>query len=145
MSRSFSLSPTDRIIPCRRANSTSRFTLWTGGVRVFTTYPLGVGIGNAVPLIERMTAQSITEDNVHNQYLQHLVDTGIQGLLVYLLFVGLTWRRLLRSRLQDPMLLYVGIYFVLALLQFRGAEALLWFVYGLQTGTETLIGDAHAA
>ncbi|HKP15704.1 MAG TPA: O-antigen ligase family protein [Gemmatimonadaceae bacterium] len=125
--------------------STSRFTLWTGSVRVFTTYPLGVGIGNAVPLIERMTAMSITEDNVHNQYLQHLVDTGIQGLLVYLALVGLTWRRLLRSRLQDPMLLYVGIYFVLAMIQFRGAEALLWFIYGLQTGTETLIGEAHAA
>ena len=125
--------------------STSRFTLWTGGARVFAAYPLGVGIGNAVPLIERMTAVSITEDNVHNQYLQHLVDTGIQGLLVFLLFVGLTWRRLLRSQLQDPMLLYVGIYFVLALIQFRGAEALLWFVYGLQTGTETLAGEAHAA
>jgi len=125
--------------------STSRFTLWTGGAQVFTTYPFGVGIGNAVPFIERMTAMSITEDNVHNQYLQHLVDTGIQGLLVYLALVGLTWRRLLRSRLQDPMLLYVGIYFVLAMIQFRGAEALLWFVYGLQTGTETLAGEAYAA
>jgi O-antigen ligase len=124
--------------------STGRLTLWTGGARVFAAHPFGVGIGNSVPLIERMMAMNITEDNVHNQYLQHLVDTGVQGLLVYLLFVGLTWRRLLRSRLQDPMLLYMGIYFVLAMIQFRGAEALLWFVYGLQTGTESLVGEAHA-
>jgi O-antigen ligase len=125
--------------------STGRLTLWTGGTRVFAEYPLGVGIGNAVPLIERTMAMNITEDNVHNQYLQHLVDTGVQGLLAYLLFAGVTCRRLLRSRLKDPMLLYMGIYFVLALIQFRGAEALIWFVYGLQSGIETLSAEPHAA
>jgi hypothetical protein len=43
------------------------------------------------------------------------------------------------------MLLYVGIYFLLAMLQFRGAEALLWFVYGLQHGTVNTLDEIHAA
>ena len=33
--------------------STGRLTLWTGGVQVFTSHPLGVGLGKAVPQIER--------------------------------------------------------------------------------------------
>ena len=117
--------------------STSRLTLWSGGVRTFTSHPLGVGLGNAVPLIERTIGADVTEDNLHNQYLQHLVESGVQGLVAYVLLVGLAWRRVVVTRLQDPMLLYVGIYFVLALLQFRGAEALLWFIYGLQNGAAT--------
>jgi O-antigen ligase len=124
--------------------STQRFTLWTGGVEVFTSHPFGVGLGNAVPQIERAIGASVTEDNLHNQYLQHLVETGVQGLVAYLLLVGLAVRRIVASRLRDPMLLYVGIYFLLAMLQFRGAEALLWFVYGLQHGTVTTLEDAHA-
>jgi O-antigen ligase len=88
---------------------------------------------------------SVTEDNLHNQYLQHLVEAGVQGLAAYLLLVGLAVRRLVASRLRDPMLVYVGIYFLLAMLQFRGAEALLWFVYGLQHGTVKSLEDTHAA
>ena len=125
--------------------STGRLTLWTGGLQVFTSHPFGVGLGNAIPQIERAIGASVTEDNLHNQYLQHLVEMGVQGLAAYLLLVGFSVRRLIVSRLQDPMLLYVGIYFLLALLQFRGAEALLWFVYGLQHGTVTKLEDSHAA
>ena len=125
--------------------SMGRLTLWTGGVQVFTAHPLGVGLGNAVPQLERTIGANLPEDNLHNQYLQHLVETGVQGLLAYLLLVGLAARRLLVSRLRDPMLLYVGIYFLLAMLQFRGAEALLWFVYGLQHGTTTTHEDTNAA
>ena len=125
--------------------STGRLTLWTGGAQVFTSHPLGVGLGNAVPQIERTIGAAVTEDNIHNQYLQHAVETGVQGLVAYLLLVGLAVRRLVLSRLRDPMLLYVGIYFLLAILQFRGAEALLWFVYGLQHGTVTTHEEPHAA
>jgi O-antigen ligase len=125
--------------------STGRLTLWTGGAQVFTSHPLGVGLGNAVPQIERTIGAAVTEDNLHNQYLQHAVETGVQGLVAYLLLVGFAVRRLVLSRLRDPMLLYVGIYFLLAMLQFRGAEALLWFVYGLQHGTVTTHEEPHAA
>jgi putative inorganic carbon (HCO3(-)) transporter len=124
--------------------STGRLTLWTGGAMVFQAHPFGVGLGNAVPQLERAIGASVTEDNLHNQYLQHLVETGVQGFIAYLLLVGFAVRRLFASRLRDPLLLYVGIYFLLAMLQFRGAEALLWFVYGLQHGTVTSLEETHA-
>ena len=124
--------------------SMGRLTLWTGGVQVFQMHPFGVGLGNAVPQLERVIGASVTEDNLHNQYLQHLVETGVQGFVAYLLLVGFAVRRLFVSRLRDPLLLYVGVYFLLAMLQFRGAEALLWFVYGLQHGTATSLEEAHA-
>ena len=125
--------------------STGRLTLWTGGVRVFAEHPFGVGIGNAIPFAERALSAGITEDNLHNQYLQHLVETGVQGLAVYLLLVGVTWRRMLASRLHDPMLLYVGIYFLLAALQFRGGEALAWFIFGLQSACSSFPRTAEVA
>ena len=125
--------------------STGRLTLWTGGVRVFSDHPFGVGIGNAIPFAERAISAGITEDNLHNQYLQHLVETGVQGFVVYLLLVGVTWRRMFASRLHDPMLLYVGIYFLLAALQFRGGEALAWFILGLQSGCSSVARTAEAA
>lgn len=115
--------------------SVGRLVLWEGGLRVFAAHPFGVGQGNAVPMIERELGASLPEDNLHNQYLQHLVETGVQGLLVYLAFAVLAWRRAVAGRCRDPLLVYVAIYFVVALVQFRGAEALLWFVYGLQSGT----------
>jgi O-antigen ligase len=124
--------------------STGRLTLWIGGAQVFQAHPFGVGLGNAVPQLERAIGASVSEDNLHNQYLQHLVETGVQGFIAYLLLVGFAVRRLFVSRLRDPMLLYVGIYFLLAMLQFRGAEALLWFVYGLQHGTVTSLEESHA-
>jgi O-antigen ligase len=82
----------------------------------------------------------VTEDNLHNQYVQQLVESGVQGLAAFLLLAGLAWRRMFVSRLRDPMLVYVGVYFLLALLQFRGTEAILWFVYGLQSGAASTEG-----
>jgi putative inorganic carbon (hco3(-)) transporter len=114
--------------------SVGRLTLWQGGVEVFAEHPFGVGQGNGVPAIERTLGVDLPEDNLHNQYLQHLVETGVPGLVAYLLLAGTTWWRLGARRLQRPMLLYVGIYFIVALTQFRGAEVLLWFIYGLESG-----------
>jgi len=115
--------------------SVGRLRLWQGGLDVFVRHPLGVGQGNAVGQIERLIGTSLPEDNLHNQYLQHLVETGVQGFVVFLAFVLLTWRRLARDGWRDPLLWYASLYLVLAAIQFRGADALFWFVYGLHTGT----------
>jgi putative inorganic carbon (hco3(-)) transporter len=126
--------------------SVGRLTLWEAGLAVFVRHPLGVGLGNSVPEGERLLGINVPEDNLHNQYLQHLAESGVQGFVAYVLFAGFAVYRLVASRFRDRMLLYVVIYFVVATIQFRGAEALLWFVYGLQHGSTSATGEpSHAS
>jgi O-antigen ligase len=115
--------------------SVGRLRLWAGGVQVFQRYPFGVGQGNAVREVEHELGTNLPEDNLHNLFLQHLVESGIQGLLVYLIFCGMTIARLTRSRFRDPLLLYACVYMAVGAIQFRGAEAIFWFVYSLGMGS----------
>ena len=115
--------------------SVGRLRLWAGGVQVFQRYPFGVGQGNAVLEVEHELGTNLPEDNLHNLFLQHLVESGIQGLLVYLIFCGMTIARLTRSRFRDPLLLYACVYMAVGAIQFRGAEAIFWFVYSLGMGS----------
>jgi O-antigen ligase len=114
--------------------SVGRMRLWDGGLRVFARYPLGVGQGNAVPELERVLAVDVTEDNLHNLYLQYLVEAGFPGLFSFLVFAFMTWRRWALGHYQDRVLLYVMCYLTAALIQFAGSDFLLWLIYGLHTG-----------
>lgn len=114
--------------------SQGRLRLWEGAGEVFTHNPLGVGQGNAIAAVSRAVGEPLPEDNLHNQYLQHLVETGVQGLFALLLLAGATWRRAVVARGRDPLVIYCALYFVASLVQFRGGDALLWFVYGLEMG-----------
>jgi O-antigen ligase len=114
--------------------SMGRLTLWRGGLRVFAKYPLGVGVGNAVPMLRRVLGVDVPEDNLHNIYLQHAVETGLPGLLVLLAVAMMVGRRLLASRFRDHLLMFVAGYLVAGVIQFTGVDAILWLVYGLQWG-----------
>ena len=114
--------------------SMGRLTLWRGGLRVFAEYPLGVGVGNAMPMFRRVIGVDVPEGNLHNIYLQHAVETGLPGLLALLVFAAMVGRRLLASRFRDPLLIFVGGYFVAGVIQFTGVDAIVWLIYGLQWG-----------
>jgi O-antigen ligase len=114
--------------------SLGRLTLWRGGADVFVRHPLGVGQGNALPALEHEIGADVPENNLHNLYLQHLVETGLPGFAVYLLFGFVTWRRFAIGRYRDPLLAYVLCYMAVSLLQFSGGDPLLWFVWGVQSG-----------
>ena len=114
--------------------SMGRLTLWRGGLLVFAEYPLGVGVGNAVPMLRRVLGVDVPEDNLHNIYLQRAVETGLPGLLALLVFAAMIGRRLLASRFRDPLLIFVGGFLVLGVIQFSGIDAIFWLIYGLQWG-----------
>jgi O-antigen ligase len=117
--------------------SLGRMTLWRGGLRVFADYPLGVGVGNAVPTLRRVLGVDVPEDNLHNIYLQHAVETGVPGLVALLVLAVSVARRVLATRFRDHLLLFVAGYFVAGAIQFTGVDVLLWLVYGLQSGVSS--------
>jgi putative inorganic carbon (hco3(-)) transporter len=114
--------------------SLGRAVLWRGGVRVFEENPLGVGAGNAVPMLRRVLGVDVPEDNLHNIYLQHAVESGIPGLAALLVFAAMIARRVVKSRFRDQLLLFVAAYLVAGLIQFTGVDAMFWLAYGLQSG-----------
>ena len=125
--------------------SLGRLTLWQGGADVFVRHPLGVGQGNAIPALEHEIGANVPENNLHNLYLQHLVETGLPGFAVYLLFGIVTWRRFAIGRYQDPLLAYVLCYMTISVIQFSGGDPLLWFVWGIQSGlTSSSVSGARA-
>jgi O-antigen ligase len=121
--------------------SLGRMTLWRGGLRVFAENPMGVGAGNAVPMLRRVLGVAVPEDNLHNIYLQHAVETGLPGLAALLVFAVVVALRVVRSRFQDQLLLFVAGYLVAGFIQFTGVDAILWLVYGLQSGATVGASD----
>ena len=122
--------------------SLGRMTLWRGGLRVFAENPFGVGEGNAVPMLRRVLGVDVPEDNLHNIYLQHAVETGLPGLIALLVFTAVAALRVVRARFRDQLLLFVAAYLVAGVVQFTGVDAMLWLVYGLQAGTVGGAADA---
>ena len=120
--------------------SLGRFTLWRGGLAVFAEHPFGVGVGNAVPALRRTLGVDVPEDNLHNIYLQHAVETGLPGLVALLVFAAMIAWRVVRSRVQDHLLVFVALYLVAGAIQFTGVDVMVWLAYGLQAGT----ADGHA-
>ena len=121
--------------------SLGRMTLWRGGLRVFAENPLGVGAGNAVPMLRRALGVDVPEDNLHNIYLQHAVETGLPGLTALLVFAAVAALRVVRTRFRDQLLLFVAAYLVAGMVQFTGLDVMFWLVYGLQSGVAGGSGD----
>jgi O-antigen ligase len=78
-----------------------RMAHWQAGWRMFRAYPLfGVGAGNFnVAYPEFFVAPwAISQGHAHNYYIHTLAESGIFGLLSYLLLIGAMLREALRAR-----------------------------------------------
>lgn len=111
--------------------SEGRLVLWQTAPEVFMQNPMGVGAGNAIHAIETALGSGVQEDNVHNIYLQILVDLGIIGFAAYGLMVFAAWRRLRVAVSTHPLWLAIGMYFILGGLQFRAYDPFLFLWLGL--------------
>jgi O-antigen ligase len=116
----------------QETGSVTRLEMWSGAITAIQQMPItGFGAGNAITAIEWITNKDFLEDNVHNYFLQVLLDFGPLGLLIWLCFVSFVLRRSHILTKKDEIGTYIVLYFVASLVQFRGAEPLFWFVMGI--------------
>lgn len=112
--------------------SGGRFTLWTNAIELWKARPiLGNGLGTAVPIRTETLAQ------IHNYYIQALMDTGLLGVSI-LTISWVVWYRRVTVVLRSSEWNYLKIIYT-ALLTFVAGN-FVFAIYGLPL---TYLGAAH--
>jgi probable O-glycosylation ligase (exosortase A-associated) len=81
----------------RDESAASRIQLWRAGAEIFADNPLGIGIGNWYQTIEYYLPGYVRKDS-HNTYVKCAAELGVQGILVYVLFIFTAFLQLRRVR-----------------------------------------------
>jgi len=108
--------------------SVGRINLWVDSFASVLHNPFGYGAGNAV---SSLSYSDYIEDNVHNYMLQVIMDFGLVGLLLWLLFYSLLIRFALHFNSRQEYLTFFVVYFIASMVQFRGGDAMFWIVFGV--------------
>ena len=92
----------------RDESAASRLRLWQAGAMMLADHPFGIGIGNWYQTIGYYIPEYEGKDS-HNTYVKCVVELGIQGILVYVLFIFTAFLQLRRVRkLADSLPPFVG-------------------------------------
>jgi hypothetical protein len=79
-----------------------RGTFYKDGIKVFKDYPLfGAGGGAWSALFEKYQNNPYVSRQAHNFFVQYLVEVGIIGLLIFLVFLGLVLYLFIRSYIRN--------------------------------------------
>jgi len=81
----------------RDKSAASRLQLWRAGAEMFADNSFGIGIGNWYQTIEYYLPGYVRKD-CHNTYVKCAVELGVQGILVYVLFIFTAFLQLRRVR-----------------------------------------------
>ncbi len=107
-----------------------RLALWTSAGTALKQNLLGYGVGNGVPVMEQISGLTFIENNVHDIYLQFLLEGGVQSLLLFLALAA----HILFTRTegqQGNIKAFLLCYLMLAFIEFSGYEAYFWFFVGM--------------
>ena len=81
----------------RDESAASRLQLWGAGAEMFADNPFGIGVGNWYQTIEYYLPDYVRRDS-HNTYVKCAAELGVQGILVYALFIFTAFMQLRRVR-----------------------------------------------
>lgn len=112
-------------------NDLGRLALWYYAKLSISNNIWGYGIGNGLDSIERMSGLQFVENNVHNVFLQYILDGGIQSLIVYIFLIFKIFRKRSMGQLQSNVKAFIICYLLLSFIQFNGFEAYYWYFVGL--------------
>ncbi|MCP1641860.1 O-antigen ligase [Pseudomonas citronellolis] len=108
-----------------------RLGLFNGATILIKNNIFGYGVGNTIPAMEEATGLSYKENNVHNIYLQILLDLGIISFTSFTLFSIWIFYNAIRTKFHNKFLVLSSAYLLIGLIQFTGLDALGWLCIGL--------------
>lgn len=111
--------------------SLGRFAMWMYVPAAVRKYPLGVGLGNAIPAIETVSPLIYTEDNIHNIFLQMFCEIGVLGGIAYITIWVIFFLKEYRKLMYSPISNMLAIYVILCMFQFRGGETIFFCLVGI--------------
>lgn len=113
------------------AGNAGRIRMWSYALETSKAYPFGCGVGNCMKALSDVAGFAYGEDNIHNVYLQNLIDCGWLGGAAYLaLVVRFFWMEK-KKLLNDPFVAALFTYCGASLLQFRGGDTLAFLLLGM--------------
>lgn len=107
--------------------SLGRLNMWKYVYPAFKKNPFGYGAGNALKILESISGEKFNDGNVHNLYFQFLLDFGfIYFIILFILFFIYLKKVILKEGFFS---VCIFLYLVLAFIQFRGADAIIAFLF----------------
>lgn len=111
--------------------SIGRLRMWVYVKDAFLSNPFGYGIGNATKALNIVSDYIIKDGNVHNLFMQMLLDTGFIGFIYYCYMVFNFIKNNKDKIFKEPVVSFIFFYILLSLFQFRGGDSLLFLFVGL--------------
>ena len=115
--------------------------MWGNVPAMFRDNPFGYGCGNAMRVMKASYGFTSYEDNMHNVFLQFLLDEGFVGLLWFMGLVAAFLLREGKTGFRHPLAGYFVGYLLLSLVQFHGGEVQMQFVLAVYLSVRVL-GEA---
>lgn len=117
------------------AGSLGRLRMWINVPDVISNYPFGVGMGNSIGALIKVSGYPYDDANFHNLIMEFFGQTGIVGGIIYLsliitLFIY-TWK--IRKRIA-PFHMMLCCYVLAGMFEFSGCESFIFLVVGLFWG-----------
>lgn len=108
--------------------SQGRLRMWKWVPKEFAENIWGYGLGNGIKQVAENNPK--IEDNLHNIYLQVLLDQGIIGILILFVIIVMFIRRELLTLAANPLAGFILCYLCLGMVQYRFLDIPFWFVVG---------------
>lgn len=131
-----------------------RWEVWNVGIRMWQDYPIqGVGIGQFVEYSQDYYVGRVYQLNLHNTYLNYLVETGLIGLGLFLFIVGAALYYYVRTirrgdeslgRLTAIWLIALSLVLIGGLTKQDGDSKVQWLCIGMSLALKNIHNEAAA-
>lgn len=111
--------------------SEERQILWAGAVEALGDNLVGYGVMNAARVSCEYTGLQTAVNNLHNIYLQIMVDLGLQGFVMFLWLVMSVFAATIRQGGANVFGVFLCVYYLMGLLRFRAYDPLVFAVLGV--------------